>query len=233
MPRVILCRGGKRLSEKPQYDVYELLAHPVRRALLERLHNRPRSSFTELMKVTGENTGSLSFHLAKLEPLLSQDDSKKYSLNQSGEEAYSIMSQAGGPELGRLQSESSGSSVNLGKGEKIILSTDRARPLGIDHIIGGLTKSNIHRVSVTLTSDRLLLTSFRFFRPPEIPLGAVKLVRVKKDIPITKGDRKGRSIEVTYADSNDHPHWIRFVPPDVGKWASAIRQACADFATLP
>jgi len=43
------------------------------------------------MKITGENTGSLSFHLVKLEPLIAQNEERKYSLNATGEKMYLII----------------------------------------------------------------------------------------------------------------------------------------------
>jgi len=220
-----------RLSLPEGFDIYETLDHPIRRLLLERLHSRPRSSFTELMKATGESTGSLSFHLSKLEPLLSQDEEKKYSLNQSGERVCSIIKQLTDFEPVQSPSQPPESQANITPEEKIILSSDKIRPLGDEHAIGGLTKSNVHHINATLTNRRLLLSGWRFFHPTEIKLTAVKLVRTKKDIPLTKGDLKGRSIEVTYADQSDRLRSVRFIPPDIEKWAKAIREACSEIST--
>ena len=211
-------------------DIYEVLDHPIRRLILETLHNEKACSFTELMKETEENTGSLSFHLAKLEALLKQDKAKMYSLNQSGVNAYAILRQI--KNLDTLQSKASADSANshvgLLEGEKVVISSDRVRPLGRDHIIPGLTKSIVHHVNATLTNRRLLLSGWRFFPPTEIELARVKLVRVKRDTPLTKGDSKGRSVEIIYADHSDNVHSIRFVPPDVERWKDEIREACSE-----
>ncbi len=180
------------------------------------------------MKATGENTGSLSFHLSKLEHLLSQDEEKKYSLNQSGEKIYSIVRQLADFEPVRSKGELSESHANIATDEKIIISSDRVRPLGEQHAVGGLTKSNIHHINATLTNRRLLLSGWRFFHPTEIQLSNVKIVRTKKDIPFTKGDAKGRSIEITYSDESARLHAVRFIPPDIEKWVKEIREACSD-----
>jgi hypothetical protein len=157
------------------------------------------------MKATGENTGSLSFHLSKFEPLVSQDEAKMYSLNQSGEKVYSIIREMEDLEPKQSKVELYGSQANLTADEKIVISSDSVRPLGHDHTVGGLTKSNIYRVNATLTNRRLLLSGWRFFIPTEIQLSSVKFVHIKKDIPFTKGDAKGRSIEVTYSDQSNDP----------------------------
>jgi hypothetical protein len=112
--------------------------------------------------------------------------------------------------------------------EKLVMSSDKVRPLGRDHIIPTFTKSIIHHVNATLTNRRLLLTGWRFFPATEIELCNVRLVRIKKDVPLTKGDSKGNSIEVSYSDRSANIHWIRFVPPNVQSWAKTIQDECSD-----
>lgn len=219
------------MSKTPEFDVYEILMHPVRRLLIQTLHQRTGCSFTELMEVTGEATGSLSFHLRKVEPLLSQDEDKKYHLNLTGEKVYSALRQMDGFEVNKQGGERESPDVILTKDEKMIISSNRVRPLGRDHAIGGLTKSSLQHVNATLTDRRLILSSWRFFRPEEIRLNDVKLVRVRKDIPFTKGDSKGRSIEITYSDASGKVHWVRFTPPAVQEWVKAIREASSASST--
>ena len=218
----------KNTSKTPEFDVYEIATHPTRRLLVKTLHERTGSSFTELMEVTGENTGNLSFHLKKLEPLLSQDEGRKYYLNPTGEKIYSALRQMDTLEPEKPGREFESPEANLARDERVILSSSRVRPLGHDHAVGGFTKGSLHHVSATLTNRRLLLSSWRFFRPQEIHLNRVKLVRVRKDIPLTKGDSKGRSLEITYSDDSGKLHWVRFTPPEVLKWARAVREACSD-----
>jgi hypothetical protein len=156
-----------------------------------------------------------------------------YSLNQSGVNAYSILRQIKNLDLlqSRARADSAKPHMRLPAGEKLILSSDKVRPLGRDHIIPGLTKSIIHHVNATLTNRRLLVSGWRFFPPAEIDLAKVKLVRVKSDVPLTKGDSKGRSVEITYADSSDNVHSLRFVPPDVERWKDEIREGCSEVST--
>ncbi|NLB76996.1 MAG: helix-turn-helix transcriptional regulator [Crenarchaeota archaeon] len=79
------------MTTQPEFDPYEIISHRLRREIIDRLHSRPQTSFSELMKITGENTGSLSFHLVKLEPLIAQNEERKYSLNATGEKMYLII----------------------------------------------------------------------------------------------------------------------------------------------
>ncbi len=229
MPYNIM-RGRSYLNADTKFDVYEIIAHPTRRLILETLHGRPRSSFTELMKATGENTGSLSFHLAKIDPLLKQDESMLYSLNEKGIQAFSIIKQMGNLDKSESKYDSTQHSPALTSGEKLVLSSNKVRPLGRDHIIPAITHSLLHHVHATLTNRRLLLTGWRFFPAAEIELGDIKVVRVKRDVPLTKGNTVGSSIELTYSDHSGKLHWIRFIPPNVKKWADAIQEECSNFS---
>lgn len=214
------------MGENKDFEIYEVLNHPTRRLIIKILHERGTCSFTELMKEIGENTGSLSFHLDKLKGVISQAETKKYFLNPIGEKSYFALQEMDSIKADKSPMKQEGSAVVLANGEeKVVISSEKVRPLGHDHLIPSFTKSTLFHVNATLTNRRLILSAWRFFGPVEIQLNRIKLVRVRKDIPLTKGDLKGQSIEVTYSDEAGNLHWVRFAPPEIQKWLNAIKES--------
>jgi hypothetical protein len=187
------------------------------------------------MKITGENTGSLSFHLAKLEPLIAQNEERKYSLNATGEKMYLIIRQIEDLEPTPPTPTVTVTPVNLASDEKIIMNSDNVKPLGFDQgniflKLSSMTKLNMYRIHMTLTSKRLLLSGQGSFPPMEIPLSAVTLVMIKNE-SLNRGYADGNALEVTYPDQSGKLHWVSLLPPDIEKWVKEI-QTAASLGTL-
>lgn len=221
----------KQLTVQPKFDPYEIIVHHLRREIIERFHGRPQTSFSELMKATGENTGSLSFHLAKLEPLITQNEEKKYSLNATGEKMYLIIKQIEDLEPTLLTLTVMVIPVNLDSDEKIIMSSDNVKPLGFDQgniflKLSSMTKLNMYQIHMTLTSKRLLLSGQGCFPPMEIPLSTVTLVMIKNE-PLNRGYADGNALEITYSDQSGKLHWVSLLPPDIEKWVKEIQTAAS------
>lgn len=221
----------KQLTAQVGFDPYEIIAHRLRREIMDRLHSRPQTSFSELMKTTGENTGSLSFHLAKLEPLIAQNEQKKYSLNPTGEKMYLIIRQIEDFEPSASALKSIANPVNLSSNEKIIMSSDNVKPLGFDQgniflKLSSMTKLNMYQIHMTLTNKRLLLSGQGSFPPMEIPLSDVTLVMIKNE-PLNRGYFDGNALEVTYSDQSGKLHWVSLLPPDIERWIKEIQTAAS------
>jgi DNA-binding transcriptional ArsR family regulator len=206
------------------FEIYDIISHPVRRQIILFLHDRKRAGFTEIMQTTGENTGSLSFHLKKMENVLMRDDDQQYLLNREGERAFSMMTLMQQDEVTSYAADSNDLLVNLKKDERLIISSRSVKPLGRRYKLGGLNKSIVHDVSVALTSERLIFSSWRFFPPEEIPLSNIRLANIRQGIPLVNGDSKGVSIEITYLDSGGKIQKIRFLPPNVSRWMAELQK---------
>jgi len=66
-------------------DIFEALSNPIRRKILILLNEKPMS-YKELAAKLKISIGSLYYHLSYLKPLISQDELKRYSLNERGRE---------------------------------------------------------------------------------------------------------------------------------------------------
>ena len=125
--------------------------------------------------------------------------------------------------------------VNLASDEKIIMNSDNVKPLGFDQgniflKLSSMTKLNMYRIHMTLTSKRLLLSGQGSFPPMEIPLSAVTLVMIKNE-SLNRGYADGNALEVTYPDQSGKLHWVSLLPPDIEKWVKEI-QTAASLGTL-
>lgn len=76
-----------RKSKKNEEKVFKVLSHPIRRSIIRLLGNRGAASFTTLSKLE-EQPGKLYYHLKQLDDYITQDQEKRYILNDSGEQLY-------------------------------------------------------------------------------------------------------------------------------------------------
>ncbi len=86
-------------------DIFEALANPLRRRILELLADRPRL-YSELMDALSVDSPTLAFHLKRLDGLVEKDEKGFYRLTQMGARALEVVrslqaeggGQAKGPE---------------------------------------------------------------------------------------------------------------------------------------
>ncbi|AEA12330.1 transcriptional regulator, ArsR family [Thermoproteus uzoniensis 768-20] len=86
-------------------DIFEALANPIRRRILELLADRPRL-YSELMDALSVDSPTLAFHLKRLDGLVEKDERGFYRLTQMGAKALEVVrslqaeggGQAKGPE---------------------------------------------------------------------------------------------------------------------------------------
>jgi uncharacterized RDD family membrane protein YckC len=64
-----------------------VLAHPLRREILQTLNDKGECSFTDLLNILKVDTGKLSFHLRNLQIFIEQTPTGKYKLSRTGENA--------------------------------------------------------------------------------------------------------------------------------------------------
>jgi putative ABC transport system ATP-binding protein len=78
-------------SEEELQKLYATMSHPARRRILHFLNKKRRASFTDLMNELGvSETGNLSYHLVQMQPLVAQDEKKRYYLSALGKLAISV-----------------------------------------------------------------------------------------------------------------------------------------------
>lgn len=208
--------------------IYDIISNPVRREIIVFLYENKPASFTEIMEFTGQNTGSLSFHLKKMEYVLMRDDNQRYLLNEEGMRAFSMMNFNQKDEKNGYPIKNGDFLVNLKRDELLIISSNSVKPLGRNFKLGGLNKSSTHDISVALTSERLIFSGWRFFSSEEIPLSNVKLVTVRRGIPLLNGSIEGEFIEITYSNLNGNLQKIRFLPPNVSLWITELKKNIKD-----
>jgi uncharacterized RDD family membrane protein YckC len=68
-----------------------ILAHPLRRKILEYIHEKGECSFTDLLNVLEVDTGKLSFHLRSLSVFTEQTSAGKYRLSKTGIRALHVI----------------------------------------------------------------------------------------------------------------------------------------------
>lgn len=71
--------------------VFEALSHEVRRRIIEVLGVRGELPYSELLRATGVESSTLSFHLKRLQGIVIRTD-QGYSLTALGKRAWSILS---------------------------------------------------------------------------------------------------------------------------------------------
>src|SRR4030042_2769491 len=67
--------------------ILSVLAHPLRREILQTLNDKGECSFTDLLNVLKVDTGKLSFHLRTLQIFIEQTPTGRYKLSRTGENA--------------------------------------------------------------------------------------------------------------------------------------------------
>ena len=71
--------------------ILSVIAHPLRRDILNFISEKGECSFTDLLNALQIDTGKLSFHLRTLAAFLEQTPTGKYKLNRAGESALRIV----------------------------------------------------------------------------------------------------------------------------------------------
>ena len=78
-------------SEEDLRKLYATMSHPVRRRILHFLDKKGKATFTNLMnELDLSETGKLSYHLTQMQPLIAQDERKRYYLSGLGKLAIGI-----------------------------------------------------------------------------------------------------------------------------------------------
>ena len=71
--------------------ILSVLAHPLRREILQTLNDKGECSFTDLLNKLEIDTGKLSFHLRSLQIFIEQTPTGKYKLSRTGENAVRVI----------------------------------------------------------------------------------------------------------------------------------------------
>lgn len=72
-------------------DIFSNLAHAIRRKIIKIIHDKPGLTYTEILRVTGLDTGTLNYHLSKLEKFYIRINNGYY-LSEYGNIAIKLMS---------------------------------------------------------------------------------------------------------------------------------------------
>ncbi len=81
----------KELSLNIDGQIFDILAHPIRRRILLWIKEVGYLYYTDF-KELGLQTGTLYHHLNKLKPYLQQDEEKRYYLSEEGNSAVAVLS---------------------------------------------------------------------------------------------------------------------------------------------
>jgi uncharacterized RDD family membrane protein YckC/DNA-binding transcriptional ArsR family regulator len=79
------------VDEDSVSKVLSVLAHPLRREILNMLSEKGECTFTDLLNALKIDTGKLSFHLRTLSAFMEQTPTGKYKLNRTGESAVRVI----------------------------------------------------------------------------------------------------------------------------------------------
>lgn len=71
--------------------ILSVIAHPLRRDILDLISDKGECSFTDLLNALQVDTGKLSFHLRTLSSFLEQTPTGKYKLNRTGESSVRVI----------------------------------------------------------------------------------------------------------------------------------------------
>jgi predicted transcriptional regulator len=71
--------------------IFQALAHPMRRTILEIISSNPKISYTELITELQLSTGKLNYHLERLEGLIEKNAEHHYVLTPLGKKALDQM----------------------------------------------------------------------------------------------------------------------------------------------
>ena len=82
----IILINNKQLSEKELTQIFKLLKHPLRRAILKQLSKSPRAYSQILKNLNIQESSILNYHLREMDDLMIKKDvNGKYELNEVGE----------------------------------------------------------------------------------------------------------------------------------------------------
>ena len=82
---IIIIIKNKQLSEKELTQIFNLLKHPLRRAILKQLSKSPRAYSQILKNLNIQESSILNYHLREMGDLMIKKDvSGKYELNEVG-----------------------------------------------------------------------------------------------------------------------------------------------------
>jgi len=82
---IIIIIENKQLSEKELTQIFNLLKHPLRRAILKQLSKSPRAYSQILKNLNIQESSILNYHLREMDDLMIKKDvNGKYELNEVG-----------------------------------------------------------------------------------------------------------------------------------------------------
>ena len=82
---IIIIIKNKQLSEKELTQIFNLLKHPLRRAILKQLSKSPRAYSQILKNLNIQESSILNYHLREMDDLMIKKDvNGKYELNEVG-----------------------------------------------------------------------------------------------------------------------------------------------------
>ena len=82
---IIILKNNKQLSEKELTQIFKLLKHPLRRAILKQLSKSPRAYSQILKNLNIQESSILNYHLREMDDLMIKKDvNGKYELNEVG-----------------------------------------------------------------------------------------------------------------------------------------------------
>ncbi len=82
---IIIIIKNKQLSEKELTQIFNLLKHPLRRAILKQLSKSPRAYSQILKNLNIQESSILNYHLREMDDLvIKKDVNGKYELNEVG-----------------------------------------------------------------------------------------------------------------------------------------------------
>ena len=82
---IIIIINNKQLSEKELTQIFNLLKHPLRRAILKQLSTSPRAYSQILKNLNIQESSILNYHLREMADLMIKKDvNGKYELNEVG-----------------------------------------------------------------------------------------------------------------------------------------------------
>jgi DNA-binding transcriptional ArsR family regulator len=79
------------MKDTDKQTIFEILAHPIRRRILEEVHNRGEVSYSIFTEQMAIPTGTLYHHLRYMKDLIEQGDNKQYRLTPKGVYAIELV----------------------------------------------------------------------------------------------------------------------------------------------
>jgi len=74
-------------------DLFEILAHDIRRRIIKLVYERIEVSYTEILNTLGVSDGLLNFHLRKMSGVLEKTDRGTYILTSRGKQLYKLITE--------------------------------------------------------------------------------------------------------------------------------------------